>query len=95
MLRYEERLAFIHDMVDFVKDEAALATDPVLSLTPLRKQERMSLQVTAVAASRTQCGETTGKEETRAQLASLQTPHLKGRNTHLDFLLHQLPSRLR
>ena len=47
--------------------------------TPLRKQERMSLQVTAIATSGTQCGETTGKEETKAQLASLQMPHLKAR----------------
>ena len=31
MLRYEERLASFHDLVDFVKDEAALATDPVFS----------------------------------------------------------------
>ena len=29
MLRYEERLASFHDVVDFVKDDAALATDPV------------------------------------------------------------------
>ena len=28
MLRYEERLASFHDVVDFVKDDAALATDP-------------------------------------------------------------------
>ena len=59
---------------------------PFSHLTPLRKQERMSLQVTAVATSRTQCGETTGKEKKRAQLASLQVPHLKARNPHLDFL---------
>ena len=80
MLRYEERLASFHDVVDFVKDETALATDPFSHLTPLRKQ------VTAIAMSGTQCGETTGKEETRAQLASLQMPHLKARNPHLDFL---------
>ena len=47
----------------------------------------MSLQVTATATSGTQCRETTGKEETRAQLASLQMPHLKARNPHLDFQL--------
>ena len=46
----------------------------------------MRLQVTAVATSRTQCGETTGKEEITAQLASLQVPHLNARNPHLDFL---------
>ena len=45
MLRYEERLASFHDVVDFVKDEAALATDPVFSpdaLKDARKNEAAS-----------------------------------------------------
>ena len=45
MLRYEERLASFHDVVDFVKDEAALATDPVLlpdALKEARKNESAS-----------------------------------------------------
>ena len=45
MLRYEERLASFHDLVDFVKDEAALATDPVFSpdaLKETRKNESTS-----------------------------------------------------
>ena len=37
MLRYEERLASFHDVVDFVKDEAALATDPVFSPDALKE----------------------------------------------------------
>ena len=45
MLRYEERLASFHDMIDFVKDEAALASDPVFSpdtLKEARKNEAAS-----------------------------------------------------
>ena len=45
MLRYEERLASFHDLVDFVKDEAALATDPVFSpdaVKETRKNESTS-----------------------------------------------------
>ena len=45
MLRYEERLASFHYVVDFVKDEAALATDPVFSpdaLKEARKNEAAS-----------------------------------------------------
>ena len=45
MLRYEERLASFHDVVDFVKDDAALATDPVFSpdaLKEARKNESAS-----------------------------------------------------
>ena len=45
MLRYEERLASFHDVVDFVKDEAALATDPVFlpdALKEARKNESAS-----------------------------------------------------
>ena len=45
MLRYEERLASFHDVVDFVKEEAALATDPVFSpdaLKEARKNEAAS-----------------------------------------------------
>ena len=37
MLRYEERLASFHDLVDVVKDEAALATDPVYSPDALKE----------------------------------------------------------
>ena len=37
VLKSEERLATFHDMVEFVKEEATLATDPVFSPTTLRE----------------------------------------------------------
>ena len=87
MLRYEERLASFHDVVDFVKDEAALATDPVFlpdALKEARKNESASKSNSNV---RNTMWRNNRKEETRAQLASLQMPHLKARNPHLDFQL--------
>ena len=42
MLRYEERLASFPDVVDFVKDDAALATDPTcLHALKLRQKEQL------------------------------------------------------
>ena len=86
MLRYEERLASFHDVVDFVKDEAALATDPVFSPDALKETRTNESASNSSSNVKNTMWRNNGKGEKRAQLASLQVPHLKARNPHLDFL---------
>ena len=92
MLKYEEKLASFHDVVDFVKDEAALATDPVFLPDALKEARKNESASNSNSNVRNTMWRNNRKEETRAQLASLQMPHLKARNPHLDF---QLQSRFR
>ena len=82
MLRYEERLASFHDVVAFIKDEAALATDPVFSPDALKEARKNEAASNSSSNVKNTMWRNNGKGGNKAHLASLQMPHLIQKSPH-------------